>query len=233
MTRTDDPTPADPRDDELAERGRALVGEAILATRAPAALRAQIAADRQRARPVQRRRRRRAALGGSVAALAAAAAALVISLGEEPAPSVTAASQLADRGPALAAPPADARNRALLRTSIDGTPFPDWSEAFRWRASGTRRDDIEGRAATTVFYDSPTGHRAAYTIVAGDPLDRPEGARRLTVRGTTFDLLRRGTENVVVWERNGHTCVMSAPARVSEERLLDLAAWDAGGDVPF
>jgi hypothetical protein len=37
----------------------------------------------------------------------------------------------------------------------------------------------------------------------------------------------------VVWDRAGHTCVMSAPMSVTEERLLDLAAWDAGGGVPF
>ncbi|MEA2246173.1 MAG: hypothetical protein QOH46_702 [Solirubrobacteraceae bacterium] len=231
MARVDDPTPADPRDDELAERGRALVARASAATPAPPALRARIAADRDRARPI---RRRRVVLAGSLAGLAAAAAAaLVISLAQSPAPSVTAASQLGDRPPTLAAPPVDRRNSALLRTSVEGTPFPDWSRDFPWRAAGARRDELKGRVATTVFYDNPRGERLAYTIVAGGPLDRPDGARMLTVRGTTFDLLRRGTENVVVWERGGHTCVMSGPARVPEERLLDLAAWDAGGGVPF
>jgi hypothetical protein len=42
----------------------------------------------------------------------------------------------------------------------------------------------------------------------------------------------RGGQRIVVWNRAGHTCVMSAPEVVPEERLIDLAAWDAGGSVP-
>jgi hypothetical protein len=38
---------------------------------------------------------------------------------------------------------------------------------------------------------------------------------------------------VVTWERNGHTCVLSAPLAVPEQKLLDLAAWQGGGNVPF
>jgi hypothetical protein len=232
MARMDNPTPADPREDELAERGRVLVADAVAATRAPAALRARIEAGREQARP--RRRRRRMALGGSIAGLTAAAAVvLAISVGADRGPTVTAVAQVADRGASLAAPATDARNRALLRTSVEGTPFPDWSRDFPWRAAGARRDEIHGRSATTVFYDDPRGERLAYTIVGGKPLERAEGARELTVRGTMFVLLRRGPENIVVWERGGHTCVMSAPERVPEERLLALAAWDAGGSVPF
>jgi hypothetical protein len=37
----------------------------------------------------------------------------------------------------------------------------------------------------------------------------------------------------VTWERNGHTCVMTAPASVPTSRLLELAAWDGGGTVPY
>jgi hypothetical protein len=36
-----------------------------------------------------------------------------------------------------------------------------------------------------------------------------------------------------MWDRSGHTCVMSAPLAVPEDRLIGLAAWDGGGDVPF
>jgi hypothetical protein len=233
MAGPDDRTPPDDQPEhELAERGRALIADAVAVTSAPPRLRDRIEADRSRARGP--RRRRRVALGGSLGALAAAAAAaVVISVGHQGEPTIAAASQLAERGPALAAPRPDPRNDALLRTSVGGVPFPDWSDEFPWRASGARRDVLGGREATTVFYDSPHGERLAYTIVAGEPLPRPEGARGITVRGTTFDLLRRPTENVVVWDRGGHTCVMSASVRVPEERLLDLAAWDAGGGVPF
>jgi hypothetical protein len=38
---------------------------------------------------------------------------------------------------------------------------------------------------------------------------------------------------VVTWERDGHTCVLSAPLAVPEQKLLDLAAWKGDGKVPF
>ena len=50
------------------------------------------------------------------------------------------------------------RNDALLQTKIEGLPFPDWDQ-FEWRAVGARNDEIEGRRATTVFYDNPKGAR--------------------------------------------------------------------------
>jgi len=53
------------------------------------------------------------------------------------------------------------------------------------------------------------------------------------VRGQTYYVTNLDGNRVVVWYRDGHTCVMSAPAKVSEEKLLDLAAWDDGGNVPF
>jgi hypothetical protein len=217
---------------ELAERGRALIVAAVAETSAPLALRERIERDRERARPVVRRRW--LGLGASFAAVAAAAAtAIVISLGGTAAPGVLATVELAGKGPALPAPKHDAAHPALLKAQIDGLPFPDWNAQFKWRASGARRDEIKGRDATTVYYDGATGARLAYTILGGAPIAPPDGARTVNLRGTTLHVMNRGDQRIVVWDRAGHTCVMTAPAAVPEERLLDLAAWDAGGDVPF
>jgi len=227
------PPGADPDEDELAERGRELVAAAVAETHAPLALRERVETQRERARPA--RRRRRLGVAGSLAAVGAAVlAALVISLnGAGGAPSVLATVALAGGGPTLPAPPVDARNRNLLDAELDGVPFPEWNAKFRWQATGARRDDIEGRPATTVYYDNPRGARAAYTIVGGAAIDPPEGARTVRKNGVELHLLRRGGQRIVVWDRAGHTCVMSAPVSVPEDRLIGLAAWDGGGGVPF
>jgi hypothetical protein len=231
MARLGPPTDEPQVERELAERGRVLIAAVVAETSAPLALRERIERDRERVRPVVRRRR--LGLGASIAAVAAAAAtAIVISLGGSPAPSVLATVQVAAKGPALPAPKHNAAHPALLRTEIAGVPFPDWNAEFQWRASGARRDTIEGRDATTVYYDRG-GARLAYTILGGGPIEPPDGARTMPLRGTAFHLLNRGNQRIVVWDRAGHTCVMSAPAVVPEQRLLELAAWDSGGDVPF
>lgn len=233
MAGMDPPTPEDARrEDELAERGRTLVAAAVAQTSAPLALRERIERDRERARPGARRRW--VGLAGSLAAVvAAAAAALVISLGGASAPSVLATVALASHGPSLPAPKKDTANTALLQTKIEGLPFPNWEDHFRWRASGARRDEIEGRRATTVYYQSPLGASAAYTILGGSSIKVPEDAKAVDVRGQTYYVMNRGSKRIVVWNRDGHTCVMSAPRSVPDSKLLDLAAWDDGGNVPF
>jgi hypothetical protein len=232
MAGTGPPPPQDPREEALAARGLELVRAAVGETSAPLALRERIERDRERARPAARRRA--FGLAGSFVAVAAAAAvALVISLGGPSTPSVLATVRLAAAGPALPPPAHDVRNPSLLQTKIEGIPFPDWNAQFKWRAVGARTDEIEGRRTTTVYYQSPVGARAAYTIVGGDPIPPPDGARTLRLRGNPFHLLTQDGRRVVVWDRAGHTCVMSAPLTVPEERLLDLAAWDDGGKVPF
>jgi hypothetical protein len=233
MAGTDHPTPDDPRrEDELAERGRALVAAAVAQTSAPLALRERIERDRERARPGVVRRRWFGLAASFAAVAAAAAAALVISLGGASNPSVLATVQLAGGGPVLPAPKHDTANKALLQTKIEGLPFPNWDH-FRWRASGARHDEIEGRRATTVYYENPLGARAAYTILGGSSIKPPKSAKAVDVRGQTYYVMNRGTRRIVVWDRDGHTCVMSAPRRVPEAKLLQLAAWDDGGNVPF
>src|SRR4051794_15339147 len=118
MPDVEPPISDDPRERELAERGRELVAAAVADTFAPLALRERLETQRERGRPAARRRW--LGLGGSFAAVAAAAAAaLVISLGGASAPSVLATVALAGGGPTLPAPKASADNPALLREKIE------------------------------------------------------------------------------------------------------------------
>ena len=235
MQAGDPNTPPEPIDEQLAERGRALIAAAVAETQAPLALRERIEADRQRAvaRGAGARRRRLRGLlipaGGLVAALVVA---VVLIAGGGGAPSVLATASLAARGPVLPPPPEDEANEALLQSSIDGVPFPYWGP-LKWESVGARDDKIEGRSARTVYYDNPKGVRAAYTILGGDAVDPPSDARKRTDKGVQLYVVEDKGRRVVTWERNGHTCVLSAPLAVPEQKLLDLAAWQGGGNVPF
>lgn len=226
-----DPT-SDPRDDELAERGRALIAAAVAETRAPLALRERIEADRARLRS-GRRRRRLGVLAPVGAVLAAAIVAVVLATSGGPSPSVVATAQLAARGPVLPAPKHDPAHPALLKRDVDGVPFPYWGDAFPWEAVGVRDGEVEGRPTVTVYYQNPKGARVAYTIVSGDPLDPPNRARERTVNGVPLRILEQDGRRIVTWERKGRTCVLSAPLTVPEDKLVALAAWKDKGNVPF
>ena len=226
----------DPRDDELAERGRALIAAAVTQTTAPLALRERIEADRARAAQNGGARRSRGLLGKLVPAgglLAAVVVALVLVLGGSSAPSVLATASLATRGPVLPAPAEDESNETVLKTSMDGVPFPYWGGSFKWEAVGARDDKIEDRSAKTVFYDNPKGARAAYTILGGDTIDVPSGASQKDMNGVKLFITTDNGRRIVTWTRNGHTCVLSAPVSVPEPKLLQLAAWKGKGGVPF
>jgi hypothetical protein len=223
----------DPLDEELAERGRALIAAAVAETMAPLALRERIEADRARAAKPARSRRLRALLpaGGLVAA--AVVVAVLVMGGGAGAPSVLATASLATGGPLLPAPAEDPSNDAVLKTSIEGVPFPYWGDSFQWEAVGARDDKIKDRQAKTVFYDNPKGARAAYTILGGDTIDAPSGAYEKDKNGVKLFITTDKGRRIVTWTRDGHTCVLSAPAAVPEEKLLQLAAWKGGGDLSF
>jgi hypothetical protein len=225
-----DNTPPDAQEERDAERGRLLVLAAARDVSAPLALRERIEADRQRA-AAGRPRRRWTFLAPLAGVAAAAAAVLVVVAGGGPsAPNVLAVASLAGRTPVLAAPAPDPHNPAVLRESVDGVPFPQWDRSFKWRPVGRRYDTVGERKTTTVFYKSAKGTVAAYTIVGGGKIDRPSNAKRHVYGGTTLWTVRRDGRLIVSWQRRGHTCVMSAPAKVPEEKLLSLAAWKGDED---
>lgn len=177
-----------------------------------------------------RRARRRwlptAGLAGT-AAVALLALALVLPLGGGLTVENTLAA--AERPPQFAAM-VDPREEKLLRERVEQVRFPNFAGKFGWRASGARTDELEGRDTRTVFY--ARGRRTlAYTIVAGDALDRPDASS--TVReGVELRVLREGGRTVVTWLRQGHTCVLSGEG-VDEQTLLELASWKGTGAIAF
>ena len=218
--------PDSPRDEARAEQGRALVAAAVARTRAPLALRERLEADRERARRARRRRHGlRVLAGGLAAALAALAVALIAAPSGDEAPTVGAVVRLGDRAAAQPAPGSGSRP-GTLRASVGGVAFPDWDTRY-WPATGARADELSNRATRTVFYSTRDGGRAAYTIVDGEPLDSPGRGRVHTVDGVDYRVLRNRGRTVVVWQEGGHTCVLSAPAGVPGDVLVDFASWDA------
>jgi anti-sigma factor RsiW len=203
---------------------------AATATGAPARLRAHV----ERRRGARRGSvRGRVVVGGAMAAAAAVLLALVLVLpgALSGAPSVRETSALARRGPTQPAPAGVPGTPQLLRADVDGVPFPDYTARFGWKPSGARHDDPSGRDATTVFY--AMGPRTiAYTIVSGERLTPPVGARRTTRGGVEYRTLRAGGRTIVTWEREGRTCVLSGVGAPSTE-LLALADWRGRGAIPF
>jgi hypothetical protein len=207
---------------------RGLVGS----VEAPPGLHARIEAERARLAARRARRRSWLAGGAAAAAIAALAATLVVVLSPADSPSVLDAASLADRGPEAPAPARDASDPDDLARSVDGVSFPAWSDEVPYRAVGERSDTLEGRRAATVYYSGPRGALVAYTIVAGAPLDWPEGARRAVRDGEEIWLLRRPGGVVATWRELGHQCVLSAPAAVPDDAVLTLAARSAGRASP-
>jgi hypothetical protein len=217
------------RDPELAaalaeqQRAVSLIRGAAAEVEAPLALRERLERDRVRVRaPARRRWVPSFALAGVAATLLAVVVAL------SGGPTVEDAAAFAAQPPAGPPPP---QRGVLLAERVDGLAFPAWAAKFGWRASGTRRGEVDGRAATTVYY-TKDGKTLAYTIVAGDALDGPGDARTVTVEGTPIDLFRADGRPAATWERRGHTCVLTGRG-VPDAKLAELAGWRAKGDIPF
>lgn len=222
MAGTDDTFPAaDER--ALAQRGAGLVAEAVAQVDAPPELHERIAL--QRGRAIGRRRRRTAFSAGFAAACAVLALVLALPGSDADGPSLVVAAKLGELPP-LEPSAVDPSNPDLLTVQHAGIRFPEWKK-LKWPAVGTRTDRVEGRDTMTVFYTSPRGALAAYTIVGGAPLTVPVSATRHRMNGMRFAVLRRGERKIVTWRQDGHTCILSSPAAVPTERLLKLAAWRA------
>lgn len=200
---------------------------------APAALRARLALARSPTRRPRAAQRAGRAFTGAAGALAAAAviAVLVIAEGTTGGPTVAQAAVLAMRTPLAPAPAHRGDSVTLPRLSAAGLPYPYWEDHFGYKAVGVRRDPLDGRLATTVYY-TLGGHQVAYTILTGTQLSTGVSTHNTTRNRV---LLRSFTSHgrlIVTWLRRGHTCVLTAtdtPLPV----LLRLASWRGGGEIPY
>jgi hypothetical protein len=196
------------------------IGAAIAATAAtiaaPVSLRESVRRDQGRAR---RRRTRGRVLGGGLAAIATltAIALLLVLPGADP--SVADAAKLALAAP-NAAPPSAGATPGTLDASVSGVAFPTWKG---WKVVGERDQDVRGRSARSVVYESPSGKRVGYAIVSGKALDVPEGTRH-RVGGTELTSLHTDGATVVTWRVAGHTCVLATQDDVSVDGLVRFAA---------
>ncbi len=216
----------------LERQRRALAATSVAASEpAPPSLRGRV----EGSLGDRRARRRRArlvpglALGGAVAAVAAIMLTLVLA-GAPEGPTVADAARLAASKPTGPAPPRLAGSRSQLAVRVDGVAFPDLSRAYGWRPVGVRHDEVDGRAATAVYYRKD-GTRIGYVILAGSALPSPSQARATTRRGVRYEALSVDGNPTVTWQRLGHTCVLTG--RVSRSELLALASWRGGGTLRY
>jgi hypothetical protein len=188
-------------------------------------------AGARRERPALRPRLGRAALAGGVAAVLAVALVVALSLGGPSGPSAVQAAELSLSPSTEPAPLTDLQRPALVKRSFAGVTFPAWSGKFGWRTDGARADELEGRATETVFYRH-THHRIGYTVISGEPIEPPDDAETLNVGGVELHRFRLGRQDVVTFERNGRTCVLSGDVH-DPDTLVKLASWKAEGAVSF
>ena len=97
---------------------------------------------------------------------------------------------------------------AALDRDFDGIRFPTYE---RWRATGSRTDEVGGRRVRTVFYERD-GRTIAYSIVSGPALEDGE-----------LHTLRADGRAAVTWTRRGRTCVIAGA--LDPETLATLAVW--------
>jgi hypothetical protein len=224
---------ASPELQELLERQR----RALTATRAlanepvPASLREAVEARRRapERRRVAPRLVPRLAAAGALAAVLVAVLAVVLS-GGSGGPTVAEAARLAKRPPTGPPPPPLDASRTKLALDVEGVVFPNLTPAFGWRAVGVRRDTIDGRNVSVVFY-AKGARRIAYAIVAGAGLPRPSEAQGTTRGGVLFQTLPVDNRLMVTWRRAGHTCVLIGAAPRAE--LLALANWRGDGTLRY
>lgn len=204
--------------DIVAAQRRALVAiDDAASERAPAALRARLellrgpSGNREPARPrfsVPSFGLARVIPAGAVVA-AAVVAALVITLGGGvSSPTVAQASVLATRPAVAAAPAHQGSSPTLGRLTAAGLPYPDRDDSFGFRAVGVRHDSLNGRPATTVFYQRGR-QRVGYTIVSGQSLRAGAPAHASVSSGVAVHTLLAHGMRVVTWLRHGHSCVLS------------------------
>jgi hypothetical protein len=198
------------------------LAQTIASVRAPTSLRAYVEDQRRRHQPLRLRRRMTAASVVASVALSIAAAVTLFDFGPD-APTVVETAALAERPSSQATPRPSMADANLLDRRAQGVSYPNWQRGFGWRAVGARVDAVGDRRATTVLY-AKGEKRIGYTIISGDPLPPPGGARTSVRKGIPFRYLQRGDRSIIIWERNGRSCVLSG-RKVERGTLLALAGW--------
>jgi hypothetical protein len=194
------------------------LAETIASVRAPTSLRTRVENTRRRHAPPVRPRR--ATLAGALASLAAAAGvALALTHESPPQPTVAETAILSTRPAREPSPRPSTAEPNRLDRKAEGIWYPNWNPAG-WRAAGARTDELGGRRATTVFY-AKGEKRIGYTILSGNSLAPPADARASVRKGIQLRYLRRGDRSIVMWERNGRSCILSG-AHVGREVMLAL-----------
>jgi anti-sigma factor RsiW len=224
---------ASPELQELLERQRRGLAatQALAEEPAPESLREAVEARRRVPESRRGRARRlvpRLALAGALAVVVAVVAAVLS--GGPGAPTVAEAARVAERAPSGPAPRPLDDGGTQLALDVEGVVFPDLLQSYGWQAVGMRRDEIDGRDATTVFYEKE-GRRIAYVIVAGQGLLRPSGSPSTTRDGVRFHTLQLDGRLAVTWRRLGRTCILSGP--VPQDELLTLASWRGDGTLRY
>ena len=204
------------------ERIGAAISAAAQTVRAPDGLRERIEAERRGAQARGSPLVRLLVPAAGVAAVAAAVIAVVV-LGAGP-PTIAETAEATLRAPTEPAPATDPRNDQLVRASIGGIQFPNYTWWDKdWRAVGARREELSGRDALTVTYRG-RGGRIGYTVVDGKALEVPAHARRLEVKGKRLAAFRSDGATVLTWRERGRTCVL-ASRDLGVDRLVAFAAW--------
>jgi anti-sigma factor RsiW len=219
---------ASPELKELLDRQRRSVTatHALAEEPAPESLREAVE-SRQRGPDTRRRWSPRLALAGAVAVAAVVVAALLS--GGPAAPTVAEAARLAEQPPSGPAPRPVGAEGTQLALDVDGVVFPNLLASYGWQAVGVRHDEIDGRDATTVYYEKD-GTRIAYVIVAGSGLPRPD-APATTRNGVLLQTLEVNGQLAVTWRRLGRTCILIGP--VPGDELLTLASWRGDGTLRY
>lgn len=200
------------------------IGAAIATTSAtvsaPDSLRARLAESRP---PSRRPMRMLAVATVCLGVVLGIAVGLLVMPAGDGSPTVAAAANVALRAPTAPPPGTSPTNERFIRARVGEVRFPNYGYDAGWAVAGTRRDTLAGRRALTVVYRG-RGARIGYTVVGGEPLARPAGARQLSNGGRRFAVLRHEGATVVTWRQGGHTCVVvsrSAPLKA----LLAMATW--------
>ena len=105
--------------------------------------------------------------------------------------------------------------------AAQGPGFDDHATAAGWAPIGARVDRIDGVEVTTVFWGL-AGRRVAHTVLPGNPVPPPDGARRTGRRGVLLHSFDAGPRTAVTWTEDGRTSVISAIG-VRRSELYDLA----------